>query len=246
MKFIVILVLSLLVSSTMANSLDIYDANRERNIPITVDLPDQNILCTINNKCKVAFVSAGYKVPHLKYQLITNNLNQMGYLTVAVDHELPNDPPLSREGDLYKTRTENWQRGAETLDFLQSNLPLRFPEYDFQNVLLVGHSNGGDISAWLASKNKSYVNKIITLDHRRVTLPKTIEIQVLSIRATEFPTVASVLLTEKEQSKYHSCIVEIENSKHMDLTDYGSKKVMTKVSLITKGFLSGESCKKLK
>ena len=57
---------------------------------------------------------------------------------------------------------------------------------------------------------------------------------------------ASALLTEKEQSKYHSCIVDIKNSKHMDLTDYGSEKVINKVRLIIKGFLSGESCTKLK
>ncbi|PQJ85142.1 alpha/beta hydrolase [Aliivibrio sifiae] len=246
MKFAVPLALSLLTSSVMATSLDIYDASRERNIPITVDFPVQKDLCTTSNKCKVAFVSAGFKVPYLKYQLMVQNLNEMGYLTVAVDHELPNDPPLSKKGDLYQTRIENWKRGAETLDFLQSNISLRYPEYDFQNILLVGHSNGGDISAWLASENKSYISKVITLDHRRVALPKTARIQVLSIRATEYPTVASALLTEKEQSKYHSCIVEIENSKHMDLTDYGSEKVINKVRLITKGFLSGESCAKLK
>ena len=69
---------------------------------------------------------------------------------------------------------------------------------------------------------------------------------MLSIRATEYPTVDSVLLTEQEQRKYQGCIVEIENSKHMDLTDYGSKEVMEKTKLIIKGFLSGEACHALK
>lgn len=246
MKYTVAFILVLISNSSMAKTMDIYDTKRERNIPITVDLPAENSICTISNKCNVAFISAGYRVPYLKYEFITQQLNKMGYLTVAVDHELPNDPPLSKKGDLYKTRIESWQRGAVTLDFLQSNLSDRFPEYDFENLLLVGHSNGGDISAWLASENKAYINKIITLDNRRVKLPKTNDINVLSIRATEYPTVDSVLLTEQEQRKYQGCIVEIENSKHMDLTDYGSKEVMEKTKLIIKGFLSGEACHALK
>ena len=112
--------------------------------------------------------------------------------------------------------------------------------------MLVGHSNGGDISAWLANEGKSYVSKVVTLDNRRVTLPKTPQIQVLSIRATEYPTVESVLLTVEEQENYHGCVIEIENSKHMDLSDYGSTRVKQRVELLVKGFLLGNHCNALK
>jgi hypothetical protein len=112
--------------------------------------------------------------------------------------------------------------------------------------VLVGHSNGGDISAWLANKGKSYISKVVTLDNRRVTLPKALQIQVLSIRTTEYPTVEHVLLTEREQEKYDSCLVEIEHSKHMDMTDYGATWVKEKVKTLIHGFLSGKDCGALK
>jgi len=246
MRYIIGFLLTCVACSSFSKTLDIYDASRDRHIPISVDFPSERINCSTSKKCNVAFISAGNRVPYLKYQFITQLLNSMNYLTVAVDHELPSDPPLSRKGDLYKTRIENWQRGATTLNFLQHELPSRFPEYDFHNLTLVGHSNGGDISAWLANEGKSYVNKVITLDNRRVTLPKTTQIQVLSIRATEYPTVESVLLTKKEQNKYHSCVIEIENSKHMDLSDYGVTLVKKKVESLVKGFLSGKDCNILK
>ena len=42
-------------------------------------------------------------------------------MVVAIGHELPNDPPLSVSGNLYETRSENWSRGAVTLDFIRNN-----------------------------------------------------------------------------------------------------------------------------
>lgn len=60
-------------------------------------------------------------------------------------------------------------RGAATLDFLQQALHARFERFD--HLLLVGHSNGGDISAWLGNESKTYILGIITLDHRCVPLP---------------------------------------------------------------------------
>ena len=99
---------------------------------------------------------------------LTKVLNELGYLVVAVGHELPGDPPLSVTGNLFETRSENWTRGAATLNFLQHQLASRYPSYDFEALLLVGHSNGGDISAWLANQTQPYVNTLITLDHRRV------------------------------------------------------------------------------
>ena len=90
---------------------------------------------------------AGYGVPYTKYTFISQQLNQLGYLVVAVGHELPNDPLLSISGNLYEARSENWRRDAQTLSALKNTLSKRFNNYDFEHLLLIGHSNGGDISA---------------------------------------------------------------------------------------------------
>ncbi|MBY5943683.1 alpha/beta hydrolase [Photobacterium rosenbergii] len=229
-----------------ANSMVIWDSARERSIPIEIEHAVGESICSLQKPCNVAFVSAGNKVPFTQYQFLTKKLNRLGYMTVAVDHELPNDPPLSKNGDLYQTRIENWQRGADTLDFLQQQLAGRYPTYDFNKLTLVGHSNGGDISAWLANSGKGYVYQIITLDHKRVALPRTEKIKVLSVRATEYPTKQGVLPTELEQKKYGSCILEIPNSKHMDLSDYGSAAVMSEAKHIMTGFINGLPCDSLR
>ncbi|MEZ9455016.1 alpha/beta hydrolase [Vibrio splendidus] len=246
MKYLIGVCLGALSLSATAQPMVIVDSTRDRSIPLEVVLPQDSDSCTTKEQCEVAFISAGNRVPFTKYSFVGEMLNDRGYMTIYVDHELPSDPPLSKTGDLYKTRIENWTRGAQTLNVLQYELASRFPAYDFDKLTLVGHSNGGDISTWLSNENKSYVSQLITLDHKRVTLPKSENIRVLSIRATEYPTKEGVLPTESEQKQYGSCVVEIPNSKHMDLSDYGSNLAKQSTNDIIIGFLDGLACEELK
>ncbi|MEZ8231054.1 alpha/beta hydrolase [Vibrio splendidus] len=246
MKCLIGVFLGALSLSATAQSMVIVDSTRDRSISLEVVLPQDSDSCTTKEQCDVAFISAGNRVPFTKYSFVGEMLNDRGYMTIYVDHELPSDPPLSKTGDLYKTRIENWTRGAQTLNVLQYELASRFPAYDFDKLTLVGHSNGGDISTWLSNENKSYVSQLITLDHKRVTLPKSENIRVLSIRATEYPTKEGVLPTESEQKQYGSCVVEIPDSKHMDLSDYGSNLAKQSTNDIMIGFLDGLACEELK
>lgn len=220
----------------------IIDHNRQRNIPIEIHQPKNISNCTSTNKCAVAFLSAGYGVPHTKYNFISKQLNKLDYLVISIAHELPSDPPLSVKGDLYKTRSENWQRGATTLDFLQKELAPVYNNFDFNNLLLVGHSNGGDISAWLANERKPYIAQLITLDHRRVPLPRNKAIKVTSIRASDFPADEGVLLTHSEQVTHKACIIKIPKSKHNDMSDFGPDWLKTKINIILKTRLTEHSC----
>ncbi|WP_050918176.1 hypothetical protein, partial [Vibrio campbellii] len=162
MKRILSLSLSVLSFIANAESLVVYDSSRDRSIPLEIGLPLYLTACSVEKQCNVAFISAGNRVPFQKYKFLSDALNELGYMTIAVDHELPNDPPLSKTGDLYQTRIENWSRGSQTLDFLQEELALRFASYNFNSLTLVGHSNGGDISTWLSNENKSYISQLIT------------------------------------------------------------------------------------
>ncbi|WP_231574722.1 alpha/beta hydrolase [Vibrio sp. ECSMB14106] len=213
MKYLMGVCFGALSLTATAQSIVIVDSARDRFIPIEVVLPQNSNSCTTIEQCDVAFISAGNRVPFTKYSFVGEMLNDRGYMTIYVDHELPSDPPLSKTGDLYKTRIENWTRGAQTLNVLQHKLASRYPTYDFDKLILVGHSNGGDISTWLSNENKGYISQLITLDHKRVILPKNEKIRVLSIRATEYPTKEGVLPTESEQKQYGSCMVLILRSK---------------------------------
>ncbi|MCV2885264.1 alpha/beta hydrolase [Aestuariibacter sp. AA17] len=221
---------------------EIIDSLRDRSIPIDVSVPLTNDNCSNDMKCPVIFLSAGYGVPHTKYQFLSSLFSELGYLVVAIRHELPMDPPLSVSGNLFETRKENWIRGAETLNIVRDKLQVRYRAFDFNTITLVGHSNGGDISAWLLRKSPSYVKQIITLDHRRVPLPRTSEIKVLSLRASDFKADEGVLPSKTEQSQYGSCVIKIENARHNDMSDYGPAWLKSDIQKIIKQWLRSQSC----
>lgn len=164
-------------------------------------------------------------------------------MVVAIGHELENDPPLSVSGNLYETRSENWMRGAETLDFIKHSLASTYQNYNFNDLLLIGHSNGGDISSWLANAGKDYIDTVITLDHRRVPLPRNKNINVLSIRGSDYPADEGVLPSSEETQEYGMCVSEIPKSRHNDMTDYGPKWLKDEIKRVVKNFLNDTSCR---
>ena len=240
MKYLQGLVLLIASSASISNAETIYDESRGRNVPIEITEPQTVQGCKKESKCSVALLSAGYGVSHLKYTFLANQLNDLGYLVIAIGHELPNDPPLSTSGNLFETRSENWLRGAQTLDFVKTNLSRRFTNYDFDNLLLVGHSNGGDISSWLSNENKPYIKSLITLDHRRVPLPRNTDIKILSIRASDFPADKGVLPSASEQSNI--CVVKTPDSRHNDMSDYGPEWLKNEINLLVRNHLLEQSC----
>lgn len=146
MRLSLTLALILAISSgelLASTSNTIYDESRDRNIPVTVSKPINSASCTQKNQCPVAIISAGHGIKHTQYQFIETLLKQRGFLTIAVGHELPSDPPLSVTGNLYQTRSENWQRGAATLRFVKSFLGEKFVGYNFNALTLIGHQMVG-------------------------------------------------------------------------------------------------------
>ncbi|MCG7534357.1 alpha/beta hydrolase [Pseudoalteromonas sp. OOF1S-7] len=223
----------------------VYDKARDRAIPVEITYPESHTQCSEKAPCPVAFLGAGYGMSHTDYTFLAKVLNKHGYLVVAIGHELPGDPPLSVSGNLFETRSENWLRGAKTLAFLHDELQSTITGYDFNHLTLVGHSNGGDIAAWLGNQGEPYVKQIITLDHRRVPLPKTKAIKVLSIRASDFPADPGVLPSEAEQAEFGSCVVTIPKARHDDIADFGPGWLKDKITLLVHLHLAGDSCPQL-
>ncbi|MCH1923563.1 alpha/beta hydrolase [Shewanella sp. C32] len=246
MKYLLGFVVSYLCLFNTADAQIIEDAARQRQIPVEIAAPTHQAACTAKQPCPVAFVSAGYGMGHSQYRFATDALNQLGYLTVAIAHELPQDPPLSVSGNLYQTRSENWRRGAATLAFMRAALQEQYPNYDFDSLLLFGHSNGGDISAWLANEGQPYIKTVITLDNRRVPLPRSETIGVLSIRGSDFPADAGVLPTTAEQTRFGSCVVQIPAARHNDMADSGPPQLRRSMAMLITAYLGGATCSALR
>lgn len=244
LSFIALCVLS---GALNAAPLNLFDSSRERTIPVEVYEPEAGSGCTAHDRCPVAIISAGYGVAHTRYRFIARAYLDLGYLVVAVRHELPGDPPLSVSGDLYETRKENWSRGAQSLRVVRRTLKDRFPRFDFDRVTLVGHSNGGDISAWLANHDPDIVSALVTLDHRRVALPRDQALPVLSFRAGDFPADAGVIPDSEEQEALGMCIIELPKARHNDMSDEGPEWLRRRIYNAILSYTSGQSfCSELK
>ncbi len=199
------------------------DESRQRDIPVTLYVPQGEKACEPGCACPVALISSGYGVPHTEYSFIAHALAKKGYMVVAIQHELPNDPPLATHGEPIITRMPNWSRGVANLQFVLEYLGTRYPQFDWNNLVLIGHSNGGDISALFAGQSPSLVSSLVTIDNRRMPLPRNHAVRVLSIRGSDFEADAGVLPTASEQRQFGIVVVKLEAARHNDMYDAGSE-----------------------
>ncbi|MGS0496478.1 alpha/beta hydrolase [Pseudoalteromonas sp. S1727] len=237
LQSLVVFVLFSLSTLSYANNEVIVDKNRDRAIAINIALPSNGLSCSEQNKCPVVFINAGYGISHTDYQFAADIFTSRGYLTIAVAHELKGDPALDPNQPYMATRMENWHRGVVTLKFLVNELNVRYPAYDFSQLTLFGHSNGGDISALYAAIYPNEVSAVITLDHRRMLLPRNKNILVLTLRGSDYPADADVLLNERELSQYPVKQITIEQARHNDMYDGGSKWLIERMRNEINAFL---------
>ncbi|WP_460457366.1 alpha/beta fold hydrolase [Arenimonas alkanexedens] len=189
-------------------------------------------------------LSPGYGIPHTGYGFLATHLSRQGYVVIAVQHDLPSDPPLAGKGDLITLRTPAWERGADNLRFVKNEMSEAFPDNDWSDLTLIGHSNGGDISSFLLQASPDFATTLITLDHRRVPLPRDPALAVLSIRASDFPADPGVLPSETEDRPGNACVVEIPNSRHNEMHDGGPAELKSQIKDLIDQFLRSEAKEK--
>lgn len=221
------------------------DKTRQRNIPVDIYLPAAEHECHEASSCHVAIVSPGYGSHYNEYKsysFIASKLNQMGYLVAIVQHQLASDPKLATGKNLFKRRIPNWNQGVENLRYLKTALSFRYPTFDWKHLTLVGHSNGGDISAWAFRSSSTFADNLVTLDHRRVPLPRIDGVKVLSIRASDYPADLGVLPSEKEKKQFDICVEAIEGAKHNDMHDGGPQQLRKSIQNMIEHFLVSNRC----
>lgn len=191
------------------------DTSRNRKIPVAF-FNSKNA----DKKQKIVIFSHGYggnKLgENLSYNYLTKALAANNYFVVSVQQELPTDPPLPMKGNLQELRRPSWETGADNILFVINQLRQLKPDLDFSHITLIGHSQGGDQSALFQKKYPNIVDKIITMDNRRMALPRTLHPKIYSLRASEFEADEGVIPTKEEQNKYKITIV-IFPAKHSDM-----------------------------
>jgi len=201
------------------DTLKLYDQSRQREIPIAIYKPKT----AITAKQKVVIFSHGYGQnkggDYLAYSYLTEFLASKGLFVVSIQNELSTDSLLPLTGNPQIVRRPFWERGADNILYVINELKKTNPDLDFKHITLIGHSNGGDMTALFPQKYPNIVEKIITLDNRRMALPKSKKVKVYSLRSSDQPADEGVLPTEKETKKYKIKIVKLANTTHNEMDD---------------------------
>lgn len=206
------------------DTLTLFDSIRNRGIPIAIYAPkaDKTI-----KKQQVIIFSHGYGEnkggDYLRYSYLTEYFASKGFYVVSIQHELPSDELLPKDGNIQLTRRPFWERGVKNILFVINYLKENNADLDFDQLTLIGHSNGGDMSVLFAHLHPELVNKVISLDNRRMSLPRTSKPRMYTLRSNDFPADENVLPTEEEQIK-HQITVQFTNINHSNMDNTANEE----------------------
>jgi dienelactone hydrolase len=220
------------------DSLELFDSGRNRKIPVALYLPVVSV--KIKNQ-KLIIVNHGYDQnksgSNKEYSYLTEKLAAKGYFVASIQHELPTDDLLPKTGVPQVVRLPMWTRGVENILFVLNNLKKAYPELDFKHLTLLGHSNGGDMSMLFATKYPKLVDKVISLDNRRVAFPRTKQPKIYSLRSIDQVADDGVLPSAEEQKMYGIKIIMLPNTIHNDMDNNASELQRKEINDYVMGFL---------
>ncbi|KAB0302376.1 hypothetical protein, partial [Klebsiella pneumoniae] len=93
-----------------------------------------------------------------EYSFLANVLAMRGYLVLSIQHDLMTDAPLvTHVGQLYVGRLPVYERGVTNVMFTIGEMKKRIAYADYDKLMMVGHSNGGDISTFFAKEHPDMI-----------------------------------------------------------------------------------------
>lgn len=201
-------------SSSAMQQAEWLDASRGRRVPVVIYGAD-------GRRRPLAIISNGYGGKNTAYRFVADTLVGRGYVVASIQQDLPGDPPMATEGNLAVLRRPAWQVGANTIAYVMSRM-VELGHARGGPVLLVGHSNGGDISMLFATEHPAAVSMVFSLDNRRMPMPRVSHPRICSARSSDFPADPGVLPTAAEQRRLGMRISQIPDLKHNDMWDGAS------------------------
>ncbi|GAO43572.1 alpha/beta hydrolase family protein [Flavihumibacter petaseus] len=227
--YILFLLCCTLQAKAQADTLSLFDTSRQRRIPIAIYNPKDQPQTSNHSNSKLlplVIFSHGYGAnqggDYLRYSFLNSFLARQGYVVVSIQHELPTDDLIPSAGPPQVVRRPFWERGVENIHFVLLTLKRDHSELDFSQVTLIGHSNGGDMTALYPVLYPGTVSRIITLDNRRMALPRTKTPRVYSLRSSDFPADEDVLPTPAEAKEFGIIIQPLTDMPHNNMSDAGN------------------------
>jgi hypothetical protein len=222
-------------------TLSLYDTQRQR--PVSVDLAVRRDFEMKANtglaKLPIAIISNGNTVRNTEYTFLADALAARGYLVASIQQDLPTDPPLmTKVGMPYVGRREVYMRCEANILFVLGELQRLQPNAEYDHLTLIGHSNGGDVSMYMAHQHPELVSKVITLDNLRVPFVISDKLKILSFRSKDPNFKADPgVLPNKSQAKTDGIDIVDTGALHTQLSDRGPDSVKEKIQATLDKFL---------
>ncbi len=204
----------------------LHDASRGRDVPVVVYHP-----VGLTAAHDTVVLSHGYRGKHTDYSFIADHLAQRGHVVISVQHELEGDRQLPTHGEVRAVRMPFWQAGAQSIAFVLDQLQGLPGIPRTGRLILIGHSNGGDLSVLYATENLMRVRALITLDHRRMPFPRTLDPRVCSVRSSDQQADDGVLPDAQTARSLDMIIEVVPGLVHNDMWDGSTPE--QKVSMLS-------------
>ena len=223
-----------------------YDASRN-NRPVEVDIAvrrDKEMQANAGMyKLPVAILSHGNTVKFTEYSFLANVFAARGYIAISIQHDLPTDPPMvTKVGELYVGRQPQYLRGVANINFAVEQMRNVQPNADYDDLTLVGHSAGADISMYFAKLYPERTKKVVTLDNLRVPFVTGGRFKILSFRSKDpvFKTDPGVVPPEEVRKKSGIDVIQT-GFQHNDMRDTGPDKAKESIEGMLDKFLADDS-----
>src|SRR6201999_3413742 len=187
----------------------------------------------------VAIVNHGNTVKFTEYSFLTNVLAMRGYLVASVQHDVDADGEMvTQAGEEYVGRRPRYNKGIANILFAIDELKKIYPNADYTQLTMVGHSNGGDISMYFAKRHPDMIKKVVTLDNLRVPFVTDGKFKILSFRSKDpvFKADPGVVPDDEMCQKAGITVVKTPYQ-HNELSDRGPDGVKTTIQSILDRFL---------
>ncbi len=179
------------------DNLSLVDPARNRQVPVVIYTDTSQPA----RKLKPAILSHCYGGKNTEYDFIASYLATHGYYVASIQHEVSGDEPLPTVGKPYETRMPSWKRGVQNILFVVDQLKKMHPSLDYKQLLLVGHSHGGDTNMLFAQEHPALVHTVISLDNRRMPIPRAKQPRLFSLLSSDQPADEGVLPSPEEQTR---------------------------------------------
>lgn len=220
-------------------TLSLHDGLRNRDVPVELSISRRAELkeMLFGIKPRVALVNHGNTVDHREYTFLANVLATQGYLVASIQHDLKGDAPLSQQGFPFVGRLPVYERGAQNIHFVLDEMKRRYPKLDYNQLTMLGHSNGGDISMFFAGNNPELVTKIVTLDNLRVPFLMSGKSRILSFRSRDWKPDPGVVPNDDMCEPAGIELVKTD-FQHTDMSDRGPETVKESIRSVLARFLA--------